>query len=72
MPSGVMRLRAARKGGGKLSIEHVKQSTAHHNEGSTKPLSPETPGSERRIWANYPTTKKAIGNESPHRGEGDS
>ena len=71
MPSGVMRLRAAKKGGGSLSIEHVKQSTKAHGGATGGGENGETHknGSQDMIWKSYPTTKNPTGNESPHRGE---
>lgn len=71
MPSGVMRLRAAKKGGGSLSIEHVKQSTKAHGgaTGGGEDMRADPNGSPELIWKSYPSTTKPTGNESPHRGE---
>ena len=70
MPSGVMRLRAAKKGGGSLSIEHVKQSTKPNPHPSRDSDGGKTiNGSDELIWKSYPETKRPLGNESPHRGE---
>lgn len=69
--SGVMRLRAAKKGGGPLSIQHVSQKTAGNDVSrrSVERSHPTKAPSATAVWADFPVTKNAIGNESPHRGE---
>ena len=67
--SGVSRLRAAKKGGGPLSIRHGEQATAAH--GGAKDVSDPGFGAPKKkgAWDKYPTTGVPEGNESPHRGE---
>jgi hypothetical protein len=67
--SGVQRLKLAKRGGGSLSIEHVKQSTKPNHTPAGSDKSGFRAGSDDLIWKSYPETKKATGNESPHRGE---
>jgi hypothetical protein len=67
--SGVSRLRAAKKGGGSLSIKHGEQPTAAY--GGAKDVSDKSFGAPKKkgAWDKLPTTGVPEGNESPHRGE---
>jgi hypothetical protein len=68
--SGVSRLRAAKKGGGSLSIQHnAAQKT--DVQGGAKDLSDKGFGAptKKGAWEVFKTTGVPIGNESPHRGE---
>lgn len=67
--SGVSRLRAARKGGGSLSIQHGPQKT--DAAGGAADLSDKNFGAPKKkgAWDEFPNTGVPIGNESPHRGE---
>jgi hypothetical protein len=67
--SGVSRLRAAKKGGGSLSIQHGAQKTAVH--GGATDVSDKSFGAPKKkgAWDKFPTTGVPQGNESPHRGE---
>ena len=67
--SGVSRLRAAKKGGGSLSIRHGEQDTAAR--GGAKDVSDKNFGAPKKqgAWEKFPTTGVPEGNESPHRGE---
>ena len=68
--SGISRLRAARKGGGSLSIDHVSQEKGR-NGSATDCATPKNFGApaKKGAWETFPNTGVPIGNESPHRGE---
>ena len=71
--SGVSRLRAAKKGGGSLSITHVSQKTAANGGASVRPDPGFTgPPKKKGAWTTYPQTPPPEGSESPSRGEADS
>jgi hypothetical protein len=67
--SGVSRLRAAHKGGGKNPIQHGDQQTEVH--GGAKDVSDKSFGAPKKkgAWDKLPLTGVPEGNESPHRGE---
>jgi hypothetical protein len=67
--SGVRRLRAAKKGGGSLSIQHGAQKT--DVKGGATDVSDKGFGAPKKqgAWDRYPKTGVPQGNESPKRGE---
>jgi hypothetical protein len=66
--SGISRLRAAHKGGGSLSIDHVSQKEGRN--GSARDCAESLTVSKKKgAWETFPNTGVPSGNESPHRGE---
>lgn len=68
--SGVSRLRAARSGGGSLSIDHPAQKEGRNGRAAhcDEPKDFGAP-TKKGAWEKFPNTGVPIGNESPHRGE---
>ena len=68
--SGVSRLKAARKGGGSLSIEHGRQRDGR-NGSAADCATPKDFGAPKKkgAWERFDPTGVPSGNESPHRGE---